>query len=97
MHVVTTTTHKSLRGPRGGLILTNDEEISKKVNRALPGHAGRPLMHVIASKAVAFGERSSQYKAYQRRRSPTLRPRRALVEHGYRITSGGTTTSCWSI
>src|SRR5690606_6276393 len=56
-HVVTTTTHKSLRGPRGGMILTNDEEIAKKINSAVfPGLQGGPLMHVIAAKAVALGE-----------------------------------------
>ncbi|MBC7143003.1 MAG: serine hydroxymethyltransferase, partial [Rhodobacteraceae bacterium] len=56
-HVVTTTTHKSLRGPRGGMILTNDEEMAKKINSAVfPGLQGGPLMHVIAAKAVAFGE-----------------------------------------
>src|SRR5690606_9614610 len=56
-HVVTTTTHKSLRGPRGGMILTNDEGIAKKVNSAVfPGLQGGPLMHVIAAKAVAFSE-----------------------------------------
>ena len=56
-HVVTTTTHKTLRGPRGGVILTNDEEIAKKINSAVfPGLQGGPLMHVIAAKAVAFGE-----------------------------------------
>ena len=56
-HVATTTTHKTLRGPRGGMILTNDEDIAKKVNSAIfPGIQGGPLMHVIAAKAVAFGE-----------------------------------------
>ena len=56
-HIVTTTTHKTLRGPRGGMILTNDEDIAKKVNSAIfPGIQGGPLMHVIAAKAVAFGE-----------------------------------------
>lgn len=92
-HVVTTTTHKSLRGPRGGLILTNDEEISKKVNRALfPGMQGGPLMHVIAAKAVAFGEAlKPEYKAYQAQTVANAKSLAgALVEHGYRITSGGT-------
>ena len=56
-HVVTTTTHKTLRGPRGGMVLSNDEEIGKKINSAVfPGLQGGPLMHVIAAKAVAFGE-----------------------------------------
>ena len=56
-HVVTTTTHKTLRGPRGGVILSNDEDIAKKINSAIfPGLQGGPLMHVIAAKAVAFGE-----------------------------------------
>ena len=65
-HIVTTTTHKTLRGPRGGLILTNDEELSKKIDRALfPGAQGGPLMHVIASKAVAFGEAlKPEFRAY---------------------------------
>lgn len=92
-HVVTTTTHKSLRGPRGGLILTNDEEISKKVDRALfPGMQGGPLMHVIASKAVAFGEAlKPEYKAYQTQIVANAKALAgALVERGYRITSGGT-------
>jgi glycine hydroxymethyltransferase len=66
-HVATTTTHKTLRGPRGGMILTNDEAISKKVNSAIfPGIQGGPLMHVIAAKAVAFGEAlRPEFKAYQ--------------------------------
>jgi glycine hydroxymethyltransferase len=56
-HIVTTTTHKTLRGPRGGLILTNDEDLSKAINKAVfPGTQGGPLMHAIAAKAVAFGE-----------------------------------------
>ncbi|MBQ7653264.1 MAG: serine hydroxymethyltransferase [Clostridia bacterium] len=66
--VVTTTTHKTLRGPRGGVILTNDEEIAKKINKAIfPGIQGGPLMHVIAGKAVAFGEAlTEEFKTYQR-------------------------------
>jgi glycine hydroxymethyltransferase len=66
-HVVTTTTHKSLRGPRGGLIMTNDEDIYKKTNRALfPGVQGGPLMHVVLAKAVAFGEAlKPEFKSYQ--------------------------------
>ena len=65
-HVVTTTTHKTLRGPRGGMILTNDEDIAKKINSAIfPGIQGGPLMHVIAAKAVAFGEAlTPEFKAY---------------------------------
>ncbi|HCT45214.1 MAG TPA: serine hydroxymethyltransferase, partial [Phycisphaerales bacterium] len=56
-HVVTTTTHKSLRGPRGGLIMTNDEDLNKLINRnVFPGVQGGPLMHIITAKAVAFGE-----------------------------------------
>ena len=65
-HVVTTTTHKTLRGPRGGMILSNDEEIGKKINSAVfPGLQGGPLMHVIAAKAVAFGEAlRPEFKTY---------------------------------
>ena len=67
-HVVTTTTHKTLRGPRGGMILTNDEELAKKINSAVfPGLQGGPLMHVIAAKAVAFGEAlRPEFKIYAR-------------------------------
>src|ERR1700732_5193096 len=67
-HVVTSTTHKSLRGPRGGLILTNDEDIAKKINSAVfPGLQGGPLMHVIAAKAVAFAEAlRPDFKVYAR-------------------------------
>ncbi len=66
--VVTTTTHKTLRGPRGGLILTNDEELAKKINKSIfPGIQGGPLMHVIAGKAVCFGEAlKPEFKTYQR-------------------------------
>ena len=65
-HVVTTTTHKTLRGPRGGMILTNDEDIAKKINSAVfPGIQGGPLMHIIAAKAVAFGEAlHPEFKVY---------------------------------
>ena len=92
-HVVTTTTHKSLRGPRGGLILTDDEEIAKKVDKALfPGMQGGPLMHVIAAKAVAFGEAlQPEYKQYQAQIVANAKAlAKALAERGYRITSGGT-------
>src|SRR5262249_6291781 len=67
-HVVTSTTHKTLRGPRGGFVLTNDEGIAKKINSAVfPGSQGGPLMHVIAGKAVAFGEAlCPSFKAYAR-------------------------------
>ncbi len=92
-HVATTTTHKTLRGPRGGLILTNDEELAKKIDKALfPGVQGGPLMHIVASKAVAFGEAlRPEFKAYA---SAVVRNARALagdlVERGFRITTGGT-------
>ena len=91
--VVTTTTHKTLRGPRGGLILTNDEELAKKINKAVfPGTQGGPLMHVIASKAVCFGEAlKPEFKAYQEqivKNAKTLA--NALVEKGFRLVSGGT-------
>ena len=91
--VVTTTTHKTLRGPRGGLILTNDEELAKKINKAIfPGIQGGPLMHVIASKAVCFGEAlKPEFKAYQQqivKNAKVLAD--ALVEKGFRLVSGGT-------
>ncbi len=92
-HVVTSTTHKSLRGPRGGIILTDDEEIIKKVNKALfPGVQGGPLMHVVLAKAVAFGEAlRPEFREYQRQvvqNASALAS--ALSERGYRISSGGT-------
>lgn len=92
-HVVTTTTHKTLRGPRGGLIMTNDEEIAKKIDKALfPGVQGGPLMHVIFSKAVAFGEAlKPEFKTYQQqivRNAQALA--KALIARKYRITTGGT-------
>ncbi len=92
-HVVTTTTHKTLRGPRGGLILTSDEEISKKINRALfPGMQGGPLMHIILSKAVAFGEAlKPEFKQYAKQVIANAKSlAKALTERGFRITTGGT-------
>ncbi|MEM0983360.1 MAG: serine hydroxymethyltransferase [Planctomycetota bacterium] len=92
-HVVTTTTHKGLRGPRGGLILTNDEEVHKQTNKALfPGVQGGPLMHVVLAKAVAFGEAlKPDYKDYQAKVIENARALAgALTERGYRICSGGT-------
>ncbi|KIE04600.1 Serine hydroxymethyltransferase [Candidatus Jidaibacter acanthamoeba] len=92
-HIVTTTTHKTLRGPRGGLILTNYEEIAKKINSAVfPGIQGGPLMHVIAAKAVAFGEAlKPEYKNYMQNvidNAKTLAE--ILVEREYSIFTGGT-------
>lgn len=92
-HLVTTTTHKTLRGPRGGLILTNDADLAKKLDRAVfPGMQGGPLMHIVAAKAVAFGEAlKPEFKAYVQQVIRNARAlATALVEHGYRITSGGT-------
>ena len=91
--VVTSTTHKSLRGPRGGIILTNSEEMSKKINSAVfPGMQGGPLMHVIAGKATAFHEAlQPAFKAYQQQvllNADTLA--KTLVERGLRIVSGRT-------
>jgi len=92
-HVVTTTTHKSLRGPRSGVILTNDEEIAKKVNSAVfPGMQGGPLMHVVAAKAVAFREAlRPEFKSYAARVVENAKALAAsLEENGLRIVSGGT-------
>ncbi len=92
-HVVTTTTHKTLRGPRGGMILTNDPEIAKKINSAVfPGLQGGPLMHVIAGKAVAFAEAlRPEFKAYQQAVADNARALAAtLVEQGLAIVTGGT-------
>ena len=92
-HVTTTTTHKSLRGPRGGLILCNDEALAKKLNSAIfPGLQGGPLMHVIAAKAVAFGEAlRPDFKIYAKN---VVENAKALAEamrgHGFDIVSGGT-------
>jgi glycine hydroxymethyltransferase len=94
-HVVTTTTHKTLRGPRGGAILTNDEELAKKINSAVfPGMQGGPLMHVIAAKAVAFGEAlRPSFKLYAK---SVVENAKALAEtlknRGLDIVSGGTDT-----
>ncbi|MGE5517898.1 MAG: serine hydroxymethyltransferase [Bacteroidota bacterium] len=92
-HVVTTTTHKTLRGPRGGMILTNDEAIAKKINSAIfPGIQGGPLMHVIAGKAVAFGEAlQPEFKAYAVQVVANARALAdTLVRRGLAIVSGGT-------
>src|SRR5687767_7587792 len=92
-HVVTTTTHKSLRGPRSGVILTNDEALAKKFNSAVfPGMQGGPLVHVIAAKAVAFGEAlRPEFKAYARQIVANARALAAsLADKGLRIVSGGT-------
>jgi glycine hydroxymethyltransferase len=92
-HVVTSTTHKSLRGPRGGLILTNDEEMAKKINSAVfPGLQGGPLMHVVAAKAVALGEAlRPDFKVYAKN---VVENARALADQlkssGFDIVSGGT-------
>ena len=91
--VVTTTTHKTLRGPRGGLVMTNNEKLAKKIDRAVfPGMQGGPLMHVVLAKAVAFGEAlKPEFRAYQERVVANARAlASALVDRGYRITSGGT-------
>ena len=94
-HVATTTTHKTLRGPRGGMILTNDADIAKKVNSAIfPGIQGGPLMHVIAAKAVAFGEaltpEFSEYAAQVVRNAQALSDQ--LMKGGLNIVTGGTDT-----
>ena len=92
-HIVTSTTHKTLRGPRGGIILTNDEEIAKKMNKTVfPGIQGGPLMHVIAAKAVAFHEALSEdFVQYQKQ---VVKNAKVLAEElmalGYPIVSGGT-------
>ena len=91
--VVTTTTHKTLRGPRGGLILTNSEELIKKINKAIfPGTQGGPLEHVIAAKAVCFGEAlKPEYKEYAQNVCKNAKALAArLMERGVKIVSGGT-------
>jgi glycine hydroxymethyltransferase len=92
-HVATTTTHKTLRGPRGGMILTNDEELAKKFNSAIfPGAQGGPLMHVIAAKAVAFGEAlQPSFKQYGKQVIENARALAdTLVKRGVNIVTGGT-------
>ncbi|GBQ58190.1 serine hydroxymethyltransferase [Novacetimonas hansenii NRIC 0243] len=92
-HVVTSTTHKTLRGPRGGLILTNDADLAKKINSAVfPGLQGGPLMHVIAAKAVAFGEAlRPDFIEYQKAVADNARVLgETLVERGFDIVTGGT-------
>jgi len=94
-HVVTTTTHKTLRGPRGGMILSTDADLGKKINSAVfPGLQGGPLMHVIAAKAVAFGEAlRPEFRAYQQAVAENAKVLAAtLVEHGLAIVTGGTDT-----
>lgn len=92
-HVATTTTHKTLRGPRGGMIMCNDEEIAKKINKAIfPGVQGGPLEHVIAGKAVAFGEAlTPEFKAYQHQVILNARTlAKTLQDNGISLVSGGT-------
>ncbi len=91
--ITTTTTHKTLRGPRGGLILTNDEELAKKINKAVfPGTQGGPLMHVIAAKAVCFGEAlKPEFKTYGETVVANAQAlAKGLVDRGFRLVSGGT-------
>lgn len=92
-HIVTTTTHKTLKGPRGGLILTNDEELSKKINKAVfPGTQGGPLMNTIAAKAVGFKENlKPEWKEYAKQVKINARKlAEVLTKRGYDIVSGGT-------
>lgn len=92
-HVVTTTTHKTLRGPRGGLILTNDDDLAKSINRSVfPGTQGGPLMHIVAAKAVAFHENlQPEFKTYAAQIIKNAKALAgALTEKGYRLVSGGT-------
>ena len=91
--IVTTTTHKTLRGPRGGMIMTNDEDLAKKINSAIfPGMQGGPLVHIIAAKAVAFGEvLDSSWKEYAKQVKANAKTLASvLVQRGYDVVSGGT-------
>jgi glycine hydroxymethyltransferase len=99
-HIVTTTTHKTLRGPRGGLILSNDEALGKKINSAVfPGLQGGPLMHVIAAKAVAFGEAlQPEFKAYAAQVIANARAlSEVLISRGLAIVTGGTDAHVLSV
>jgi glycine hydroxymethyltransferase len=92
-HVVSTTTHKTLRGPRGGLVMTNDDELAKAINRSVfPGSQGGPLMHIIAAKAVGFGENlKPEFKQYAQQIVKNAKALSvALQRAGYRLQSGGT-------
>jgi glycine hydroxymethyltransferase len=94
-HVVTSTTHKTLRGPRGGFVLTNDEDLAKKINSAVfPGMQGGPLMHVIAAKAVAFGEAlRPSFKLYAKNVAENAKALAEVLKNkGFDIVSGGTDT-----
>ena len=91
--IVTSTTHKTLRGPRGGFILTNNEELAKKIDSAVfPGAQGGPLMHIVAAKAIAFGEAlKPEFKEYQRQiRKNAKALAEALIRYGFDLVSGGT-------
>lgn len=92
-HVVTTTTHKTLRGPRGGIILCNDEDIAQKINKAVfPGSQGGPLMHIIAGKAVGFGENlKPEWKIYAKQVKSNIKAMaEILINRGYELVSNGT-------
>jgi glycine hydroxymethyltransferase len=94
-HVVTTTTHKTLRGPRGGMVLTNDEEIARKINSAVfPGLQGGPLMHIVAAKAAAFGEAlRPEFRSYARAVVANCQAMgEVLKASGYALVTGGTDT-----
>ncbi|MDR1911043.1 MAG: serine hydroxymethyltransferase [Helicobacteraceae bacterium] len=92
-HIVTTTTHKTLRGPRGGAVLTNDEEIAKKIDKAVfPGLQGGPLMHVIAAKAVGFGcNLKHEWKSYAKQVKANIKALAQIaLKRGFNVVSGGT-------
>lgn len=92
-HIVTTTTHKTLRGPRGGIIMTNDEELAKKINKAVfPALQGGPLMHIIAGKATGFLENlKPEWKTYAKQVKSNIKElAKVLTSRGYKLVSGGT-------